>query len=156
MRQTSIMSNTRMAIVATVLLTFFLFSCKKETSCSGQYFKYNAWGNPKTPDSMYALAAYKTIYTFNHLSTYERNYTEINLTSLAEGTYSLSRSGNVFSFIDSTSGGKSYVSTSGSFTISKNTGDRISGSFSVEAVNTLDSTKRLSLTNGDFCSVPIR
>ena len=73
--------------------------------------------------------------------------TRINLVSLQPGTYSISSgTGNRFDYIDNA--GNIHTGSSGNVIISKNTGNLLSGNFSVTLVN--------KTITGEFANTPIK
>ena len=82
-------------------------------------------GQTANADSAHCYTSITTIYAFKNGNA---TSVEVNLSALSVGSYSISSStGNSFSFV---SGGTTYEGT-GSFNITANSGNKLSGNFNV-------------------------
>ncbi len=135
-----------------------LFACKKDAATTNGGSTVNGantftWIDNSITyncDSAYASAQYKSIFVYKG-ATVTRYFFEINLTSIAVGTYSLTTTGNALAYIRP---GTSALLTSfaGSLAITANANNKITGA-GVSTVNSSTLGERINFT---FTDLPIR
>ncbi len=148
---------TKLKFVAICCAVFaILYSCKKDdpepvettntTPASSGSFSWTVNGNTSfTSDSTRAYASYTSIYAYKGGAS---NSMEINLGSLAAGTYTISSAtGNALTLIKN---GTSYSAGSGTVTLSSS-GSKLSGTLTAAFSGTVVTT-----VTGQFSDVPVR
>lgn len=147
--------NTKLRFVITICAAFFvLYSCKKDdpqpvnnnpATPSGN-FTWNVNGSTSfTADSTYAYYSYTSFYAFKGGTN---NSIEINLGSLAVGTYTISSAtGNALTLVKN---GTSYSASSGTVSISSS-GSKLSGTLTAAFSGTV-----VTGLIGQFTDVPMR
>jgi hypothetical protein len=96
----------------------------------------------------YASNQYKSIFGVDNSNT----IIEINLTSIAQGTYTIDNSTNFFSYLKPGSSGI-WSGTTGTVTITSNANNKLSGSFSMSAGSGING---VNTVNGTFTNITIQ
>lgn len=142
-------------IAITLSVICLVTSCKKDSSTSNSTstgigagtFTWTETNNStvQTADSAYASTNYKTIFAYKGGTQY---FFEINLSSLAVGTYSLTTSANVLTY-KRPADANYLVATAGGIEITANANNKLTGS----GVGTITATERVNVT---FTNMPIQ
>jgi hypothetical protein len=144
------------ALVIIALFAITSVSCSKSeetavvvtppTTTNGFSWTDSSSTTVKTVDNPYATAQFKTIFAVRSGVTIY----EINLTSLAVGTYPLTATGANSLFYNNTAAATSFSPTSGSVIITANANNKLTGTFTATGTGA-----GVSSVNGSFTNITI-
>ncbi len=146
------LNTIKIGLLALALPLFFMASCKKDknssnSSASGQkgfFYAENGASTQIKADDAWVNGSYKTIMAKKGSAT----VLEINLSSIAVGTYSIA-SPNAVTYIP----GGVWVASAGTVKITKNDGSKVSGNFDATTGSGVSGVNKVS---GSFTDIPIK
>lgn len=143
--------------IVLLCLVTSLVSCSKDDTTSnnnsnsvtdGFFYAENGATANQTVSTPYANATFKSIFAVHNGAT----VVEINLSSLAVGSYTIDNATNVLTYLKPGSNAM-WLGTSGSVTITANANNKLSGSFSIPTGTGITGVNSLS---GTFTNIPIQ
>ncbi len=143
--------------VVLLCLITSLVSCSKDDTTSnnnsnpatdGFFYAENGATSTQTVSTPYANATFKSIFAVHNGAT----VVEINLTSLAVGSYTIDNATNVLTYLKPGANAM-WMGASGSVTITANANNKLSGSFSIPTGSGIAGVNSLS---GTFTNIPIQ
>lgn len=147
----------------TIQLFAILFFAFLATSCSsddggesqnpnpttdGFFYSENGSTTMLTVDSPYASNQFKSIFATDNSNT----IIEINLTSIAVGSYTIDNNANFFSYLKPGASGI-WSGSAGTVTITANANNKLSGSFSISSGSGITGVNTIS---GTFTNITIQ
>ena len=147
-------------LISSLFLLFIFIGCSNDSddgqptvavpAPTSDGFKYAENGSTTmiSVSTPYASNQYKSIFGVDNSNT----IIEINLTSIAQGTYTIDNSTNFFSYLKPGSSGI-WSGTTGTVTITSNANNKLSGSFSMSAGSGING---VNTVNGTFTNITIQ
>ena len=140
-----------------LILSVTLLSCSSDSddnnssqnpSTNGFLYAENGSATMTSVSSPYANNQYKSIFAVNNSNT----IIETNLTSLAEGSYTIDDATNFFAYLKPGTTGM-WNGSAGTVTITANANNKLTGTFSITSGSGINDVTSLS---GSFTDIPIQ